>query len=260
MSAASFRIVLNAFGCVVGIDVPAVYRDYVRERLNFAYVDAVGEPEMVWGVMGADDGWMVSRDIAPITYVSDPEHAIELMLSDLELWVAEMAPGWIFLHAGCVVVDDRAIVAPGRTMTGKSSLTAALVRAGATYYSDEYAVLDAAGQVRPYPRPLSIRPYDGGPAVRQHASEFGGVTGSEPMPVGMVAALAFDPDAGWAVEELTRGPAVLRLLDNTVAARSRTDAALDALDLATQGAILLGGTRGDADDAAVLLIDALRAG
>jgi hypothetical protein len=208
VSAASFRIVLNAFGCIVGIDAPAVYRDYVRERLNFAYVDAVGEPEMIWGVMGADDGWMVSRDIAPITYVSDPEQAIELMLSDLELWVAEMAPGWIFLHAGCVVVDDRAIVAPGRTMTGKSSLTAALVR--------------------------------------------------EPMPVGMVAALVFDPAAGWAVETLTRGPAVLRLLDNTVAARSRTDAALDALDHATQGAILLGGTRGDADDAAALLIDALR--
>ena len=36
----------------------------------------------------------------------------------------------------------RAIVIPGRTFSGKSTLVAELVRAGATYYSDEYAVED----------------------------------------------------------------------------------------------------------------------
>jgi hypothetical protein len=30
---------------------------------------------------------------------------------------------------------------------------AELVRAGATYYSDEFAVLDSRGRVHPFPRP-----------------------------------------------------------------------------------------------------------
>jgi len=251
---------MSGFGCVVGIDVPPVYRDYVRGRLDFGYRDATEAPQRVWGVLGSDDSWMVSRDVEPISYVSDPEQALELMLGDLELWVAEMAPDRVFVHAGCAVVDGRAIVLPGRTMSGKSSLTAALVRAGAAYYSDEYAVLDEAGLAGPYPRPLSIRPYDGGPRVRLPVSELGGMAGSEPVPVGLVAAVRFDPVAGWAIEPLTRATAVLRLLDNTVAAQSRTAAAIDALDRVTQDAVLLGGTRADADDAAGRLLEALRSG
>ena len=34
---------------------------------------------------------------------------------------------------------------------------AALVRAGAEYYSDEFAPLDAGGLVHPFAKPLSIR-------------------------------------------------------------------------------------------------------
>ena len=64
----------------------------------------------------------------------------------------------MFVHAGVVAVDGRALLLPGGSFTGKTTLVAALLRAGAQYGSDEYAVLDEAGLVLPaYPRPLSIR-------------------------------------------------------------------------------------------------------
>ena len=182
---------------------------------------------------------------------------MRLALSELELWVAEHARDRVFIHAGCVVFDGRAMVLPGRSMTGKSSLTAALVRAGGTYYSDEFAVLDSGGAVRPYPRPLSLRPYEGGPSQQVPVSSLGGRVGRGPALVGLIASLGFDRSAGWSVEPLTPGQAALRLMDNAVAARSRPRAVLTALGAAVEGAAALAGTRGDADEAAGRLIEYL---
>jgi hypothetical protein len=77
------------------------------------------------------------------------EELLYALESDLQLHVAEMARRRVFVHAGVVGWGGQAIVIPGRSYTGKSTLVAALVRAGATYYSDEYAVLDAQGLVTP---------------------------------------------------------------------------------------------------------------
>jgi hypothetical protein len=139
-------------------------------------------------------------------------------------------------------------------MSGKTSLTAALIRAGATYWSDEYAVLDSSGQVRPYSRRLAIRPYGGGPPHRMTAPDVGGPVGRGPRPVGLIVVLRYLEGAGWNVRPLSRGQAVLQLLDNTIPARSRPRAVLTALDRATEHARCLGGTRGDADAAAKLVL------
>jgi hypothetical protein len=81
----------------------------------------------------------------------------------LHLTIAEHARARVFVHAGAIGWRGSALVIAGRTHTGKSTLVAALVRAGATYYSDEYAVLDANGRVHPYLRPISLRGTDGQP-------------------------------------------------------------------------------------------------
>ncbi len=87
----------------------------------------------------------------------DLEPVFETLESDLRLSVASEAKRRIFLHAGVVGWKGRAIVLPGRTFSGKSTLVAELLRAGATYYSDDLAVLDARGRVHPFATPLAIR-------------------------------------------------------------------------------------------------------
>ena len=74
------------------------------------------------------------------------ESLFELLESSLHLNVALAAPRRIFVHAGVVAWKGRALLLPGSSGSGKSSLVAELVRAGATYYSDEYAVLDERGR------------------------------------------------------------------------------------------------------------------
>ena len=84
----------------------------------------------------------------------DLDSVFESLESDMRLSVASGAKRRIFVHAGVVGWKGHAIVIPGRTFSGKSTLVAELLRAGATYYSDELAVLDARGRVHPFQKPL----------------------------------------------------------------------------------------------------------
>jgi hypothetical protein len=58
--------------------------------------------------------------------------------------------------------------------------------------------------------------------------------------------LRFDPVAGWQLEPLARGLVLLRLLDKSVATRSRPRAVLSALEGSTVDARALEDARGDA--------------
>src|SRR5947209_3709992 len=110
----------------------------------------------------------------------DLDEAFERLESDLQLLVAALARRRVFVHAGVVGWRGQAIVIPGRSLSGKSALVAALVQAGATYYSDEYAVFDDRGRVHAYPRPLSLREVPGERPRRCRAEALGGRTGVKP--------------------------------------------------------------------------------
>src|SRR5438876_6947053 len=105
----------------------------------------------------------------------DVDEVFDTLESDLRLVVAEFARHRVFVHAGVVGWKGKAIVIPGRSFSGKSTLVAELVRAGATYYSDEYAVLDVEGNVHPYPRPVVMR--ENGARKKYTAEELGGIGG-----------------------------------------------------------------------------------
>src|SRR5262249_46584324 len=73
----------------------------------------------------------------------DEGEALAALEADLRLGVASAATRRVFVHAGVVGYRSRALVLPGRSGAGKSTLVAALGRAGATYYSHEFAVVGA---------------------------------------------------------------------------------------------------------------------
>jgi hypothetical protein len=152
----------------------------------------------------------------------------------------------VFVHAGVVGWKGQAIVIPGRSYSGKSTLVAELVRAGATYYSDEYAVLDARGRVHPFSKPLELRQEGKYEQTKITAAELGGHSGTKPLPVGLVLMTQFKSGARWRPRKLTAGKAVLEMLFNTVSARRSPEKALAALQRVTMQAEVLKGVRGDA--------------
>ena len=158
----------------------------------------------------------------------------------------ESAQGRLFVHAGAVGWRGRAILIPGSSHSGKTSLVAALLRAGATYYSDEYAVLDAEGRVHAYPRPLLLR-RDGLPDARIRPEEFGARVARRPLRVGLVLAARHRERGVWRPIRLTPGRAVLALLRHTPAARASPQIALSYLETVARQAMVLDGQRGEAD-------------
>jgi hypothetical protein len=183
------------------------------------------------------------------------DDAFDHLETDLQLYVAERASRRCFIHAGVVAWNDTAIVIPGRSHSGKSTLVAALLKAGATYYSDEYAVLDALGRVHPYPRLLSIRQPDGERPWRRSAEALGARTGLTPLPVGLVVVTAYQAGQQWRPRHLPRGRAMLALLGNAVSARRQPTRVLAALERVVAQAPVLQGPRGEADQAVGRLLD-----
>jgi hypothetical protein len=97
------------------------------------------------------------------------------------------------VHAGVVAWRHRAVVLPGPSGTGKTSLVRSLLERGAVYYSDELAFLEADGRVRPYPRHLMVRGHDG-LARAVAARTLGATVGSEALPISLILDMRFSVD------------------------------------------------------------------
>jgi len=168
--------------------------------------------------------------------------------SHVQLTVAEYAPRRVFVHAGVVGWKDRAILIPGLSHSGKTTLVDQLIRAGATYYSDEYAVLDGRGRVHPYPRALGMRSGSGSQSTKVQAEDIGALVGSKSLRVGLVVSTNYKDGARWRPRQITVGKGVLELMSNTVSARSQPEFALSVLPRALESARILKGVRGEASE------------
>lgn len=203
--------------------------------------------------------YAISRDGEKLTGSRNIELdlALEMLDSQLRIYLGRKSPEAIFIHAGAVAHRGVAIVMPAMSFAGKTTLTAALVRAGAVYYSDEFAVIDREGYVHPYAKALSIR-RDGEWAQTDHAVEsFGGISGDERLPLGMIVVTSYKPGADWSPKPLSQGAGAMALLANAVPARERSEEVMQAISRAADGAVVLEGDRGEADAVAPLVLQEL---
>jgi hypothetical protein len=167
---------------------------------------------------------------------------------DVDTFIAKTSTTRFFVHAGVVGWNGRAIVIPGRSYSGKSTLVAEFLRAGATYYSDEFAAFDRNGYVHPFSRPLGIRVEGGDKQTRKAAHEFGSKTGKKPLPVGLVILTKYKKSTSWHPRTTSPGTGVLKLLANALSARSNPESALRILTQAIERTNFLTGVRGEASE------------
>jgi len=184
----------------------------------------------------------------------DLARGLAVLGSTVRHHLAQHAPGYVFVHAGVVSVDGVGIVIPGSSFSGKTMLVAELVRAGATYYSDEYAVIDATGMVHAYAKPLSIR-LDAC-SDRNDVPVPDAQSGATPIQAALVVVTEYERGASWRSVALTRAQGALALLEHTVAVRAKPADAMVAARLLAQNALFIAGTRGEASAAAPAILEA----
>ena len=183
------------------------------------------------------------------------ELLLDLLESRVRITIAEFAVGKVFLHAGVVAINGKAIIFPAKSYQGKTTLVGELVRKGAVYYSDEYAVLDENGFVHPFPKMLSVRGIIDEYTQKDIAvEEFGGVAGTERLPVALVVITEYKKGAKWKPKKLSPGQGVMEILPHTIPIRNKPKFTLNVLNNVAERAIITKTKRAEADLTAGLLI------
>jgi hypothetical protein len=187
---------------------------------------------------------------------NDLTTALSRIESSVRLKVAEHAVGKVFIHSGAVSWKGKGIIFPARSFNGKSTLTAALVRLGARYYSDEYAIIDERGRLNPFPKALSLRgrpnPYE---QIDHPVESIGGRAGKRPVPVKLVLLTSFEQRAKWRPKPVSEGQAVLGVLNNAVGIRRDPGYVLPVITNMCKSASAFKSKRGDADETARRIIE-----
>ncbi len=200
-----------------------------------------------------NSGYRFSQNGSLICETHCREELLQVFESATKLYVADLTPNRVVVHAGVVAWRDRAILFPGSSYAGKSTLVAELLRCGAGYVSDDFAVLDRDGYVHPYDRPLVMRDAHGH-RQRLCPSAFGVTPSQQHLPIGTIVFTHFDPACQWQPTKISRGEATMKLLENTISARRNPRTALQTFGRITNHATLLAGPRGIASQVAHQLL------
>lgn len=251
-------VVVEAYGARLAVSAPDA--DALRLILDglprgwSVCGDEVSHEDVTWrfAVRRDRDGYRTRDNHGHERECADLELATWMLRTQMRRFVGYHSSDLIFVHAGVVAHRGAAIVIPGPSFAGKSTLVEALVRLGAEFYSDEYAMIERDGRVAHYREPLSIRG-----AQAQAEVEFGSANALEPIEVGLVAITVFTPGARWTPRRLTVAEGVVALMEHSVPARDRPAETLSALRLALAHAVILQGDRGEADETAAALLDAV---
>ena len=197
-------------------------------------------------------GYRITCDGAEVFAAATEEDVFRWLCQDIDNAVAQRSRQMLFVHAGVVGWRGLAIVLPGRSYTGKSTLVAELVLRGAVYYSDEFAVLDDIGRVHPYRRTPVLRDERQQPQDLRLRRED---DPTEPLPIGLIVAGAYQPGATWRPAIVRGAQTVLPLIDGTVLARQESARMLRIAARIAPTVVTLRGLRSEATEVAARLLD-----
>ncbi|MEM7356776.1 MAG: hypothetical protein AAF657_38525, partial [Acidobacteriota bacterium] len=160
---------------------------------------------------------------------------------------------YVVLHAGAVVYDDRAILLPGRSFSGKSTLVRALVEAGATYYSDDLAPLDTDGRLHAVPKRLALR--CGARRLRSiDATRLRWRPGCPPRRVASVVLTRYRPGTAFEARRLSPGEGTLALWQHAVSAQAAPERAFQVVTQLAARVPVLVADRGEAQGIAAAIL------
>jgi hypothetical protein len=196
------------------------------------------------------------RDLsAGIAADADSELAIASIDAHVQSCIALNAPEHIFIRAGVVAYNGRAIVLPGGAVSGKSTLVRELVSAGAALYSEDYAPFDEHGLIHPYFRPSipgqALAETNGyGTSSDPHSAEE-----MHPLPVSAIVLTTYWPGATWQPQRLSDGEAILALVSHAEAGSERPKETFNGITRAVAShPVVLQSDRGEAKAVAPLLL------
>jgi Rps23 Pro-64 3,4-dihydroxylase Tpa1-like proline 4-hydroxylase len=256
------ELALSCYGVEIRIRdaTGAALCQHLRETLPPEFIspsepgsDVVSYVVTAGAVVAADQTeYRITRDEVEVLTATTEEDVFRWLCQDIDNTVAQRSHQMLFVHAGVVGWRGLAIVIPGRSHTGKSTLVAELVLRGAVYYSDEFAVLDDTGKVHPYRRTPVLRD------ERRQSQDLRLMREddpTEPLPIGVILFGSYQPGTTWRPNIIRGAQTVLPLIDGTVLARQESARMLRIAARVAPRAVTLQGPRSEATEVAARLLD-----
>ncbi len=209
---------VRAYGCNIQLESPCLELHWVLEKYILPSLPRMNlgldEPHLQVRATQTADQFQISVENVVVTSGPSAMGLVSPLIKVLDDAVIEHLTTLRAVHAGAVLWRERVLLFPGATHAGKSSMVAELLRRGANYFSDEFALIDPEGNVHPYPRPLLLR--NGRPTQTPVlAGELNAQVGDGPARIGCILALEYQPASCWNVAPIPQGDAVMTLLKNT---------------------------------------------
>ena len=173
------------FGFDVAVDQqePALGALVVELYVPFA-VDAAVQTRFTlvrWRVAGRPDQFALYANEAVATTTYDGALALAHLVWEVNQRPIASGSEHLLVHAAAAERDGRVVLLCAPSGWGKSTLVGGLLAGGWRYLTDDVAVLDGAGRVAPYPKPLGVaragRPLLGLGDPDGPAAEFVGADG-----------------------------------------------------------------------------------
>ena len=178
---------------------------------------------------------------------------IKFLDSVIRASVGEYVSDRVFLHAGAVGWKGRAILLPADSFKGKSTLVTEMVKQGAEYLSDDFAILDPDGMVHPFPRPIRRRTPDFRPY--EITIDSIGKRAEKAMPVAAVLFTEYVEGATWLPSQLTPGQGALQMIPFALTFRREPELTMAILNKVASRAIIASGPRGNAVDTVAVILN-----
>jgi hypothetical protein len=243
---------VQAFGCQIRVETSCVEAYEALQRYIFPPFprthDAATSADIAVQVEHVDGRFLLLANGAEISASESLINLAPALIRVVDDAVIRNLRSFRAVHAGTVLCGHQALLLPGATHAGKSSIVAELLRRGAKYFSDEYALIDPDGFVHAYPRPLLLR--NGKPEqIPVLPEELNSSFGVGPVPIGWILSFEYQPSYLWDVEKIPQGEGLMLLLRNTPHALEDSPNMMDVFLKAVARAECFVGRRGDAEEA-----------
>lgn len=176
--------------------------------------------------------------------------ASNLLHEKLDYHLGEFSDRFAFIHAGVVRWQDEVILLPGRSHAGKTTLTAALVQAGAEYVSDDLAVIGPGAMVQLLSQPIRLRSDVAGDFDLSALCRQTNLLATDHAPIAGIVFLQYCAGQNLRLQALSKGETTQNLMANSMNARHQPQLVMQYCAAAAQRAWCAQGIRGDADHAA----------
>jgi hypothetical protein len=249
---------VSAFGCNIRVATECVEAQSILERYVLSFLPRMDcadfQPHIFIRIVQDAEQFQLTVDGVVVASAGRATSLVPVLVNVVDDAVIQRMTTLRAVHAGAVQWGKLALLLPGATHAGKSSLVAELLRQGATYLSDEYALIDSEGRVHPYPRPLLLR-NGGSQQFPVLPRDCNAPVGNAPVTVGWILSLEYQPAGAWSVAMVPQSETLLTLLRNTPHALVEMPDMVGAFQHAVAGARCYAGRRTDAVDAAGQILE-----